>query len=692
MSISCPTCLTDNLDSAAHCTMCGSPLTELSYALPSGTTLQNNKYRIDKEIGVGGFGIVYKGINQKNSQTVAIKEIWPEKASRQRNTIVWSSSTTPQERHKQIQEVKNEAARLQLCCHRSIVKVYEFFEENQTAYIVMDFVEGKTLLKLLEEQGPLPETLIKRYFISVAEALKEVHDQQLIHRDIKPCNIIIDTQDVPVVIDFGAAREFITGMQKTHTQMVSDGYAPIEQYSLRAKRTPSMDLYALCASMYELLTGDLPASAIDRMVQDILIPPRQKNPQISYAMEQIILTGMKLRVEDRFQSAEDFIDAINGKSPLLKQARRLVNESKLLDAVQAYENCLNKDPDNKDAAVEVALVQIYIDDNQAEISAHRALQIKQDDGRVYGVLGLVKCHQKKWTEAVNLLQTASSLTVAEPWIFANLSWALGMLGKWQQAETVIDQALQINSKLTFALGVQSWIYAQQRKWKFSVRSAQMSIFISKQVNSTQDLHLQEWVYPCLLIALSKVVNSFHSPDLDRRIQDSVNQIPNNAFIWSFKGWKHAAQGFWNEAIVSLIESTSKKTKLRWAYQNLGVSYENINDVQKAIQVYEIAHQEYHNNSFYLFRLGTLLGKKGQWQKAYEILTVVVEQDPNHAEAYHNLGWVLLNLYKLSPQPLLLRQIFWAYSTAMRLYDQQKKYSLSQQLQTTFNFLNEVNGK
>ena len=145
-------------------------------------------------------------------------------------------------------------------------------------------------------------------------------------------------------------------------------------------------------------------------------------------------------------------------------------------------------------------------------------------------------------------------------------------------------------------------------------------------------------------------------------------------------------------LVSLIESTSKNTKLRWAYQNLGVSYENINDVQKAIQVYEIAHQEYHNDSFYLFRLGTLLGKKGQWQKAYEILTVVVEQDPNHAEAHHNLGWVLLNLYKLSPQPLLLRQIFWAYSTAMRLYDQQKKCSLSQQLQTTFNFLNEVNGK
>jgi tetratricopeptide (TPR) repeat protein len=267
-----------------------------------------------------------------------------------------------------------------------------------------------------------------------------------------------------------------------------------------------------------------------------------------------------------------------------------------------------------------------------------------------------------------------------------------MLGKWQQAETVIDQALQINSKLTFALGVQAWIYAQQRKWKFSVRSAQMSIFISKQVNSTQDLHLQEWVYPCLLIALSKVVNSLQSPDLDRRIHDAVNQIPNNAFIWSFKAWKHSAQGFWNEGIVSLIESTSKNTKLRWAYQNLGISYENINDFQKAIQVYETAHQEYHNDSFYLFRLGTLLGKKGQWQKAYEILTVVIEQDPNYAEAYHNLGWVLLNLYKLSPQPLLLRQVFLAYSTAINLYEQQKNHSLSQQLQTTFSFLNGVNGK
>ncbi len=357
----CPTCLTENFDTTANCATCGVPLSEPTYYLPAGTLLQQGRYRIDQKIGEGGFAITYKGFDLTHSRVVAIKENWPEKSSRQGKRIVWPSKITPQERQKQIQEVQNEANRIKKCIHPSIVTVYESFEENNTAYIILSFIEGNSLSKLLKEQGTLREAHINRYFIQVAEALKIVHLQKILHRDIKPDNILVNKQDIPVLIDFGAAREFIADKTQTHTQIVSEGYSPLEQYGSRAKRSASTDLYALCASMYELLTGELPASATERMATETLVPPRQLVPNISPITEQVILTGMKMRVEERFQTADELIDALKGNfvTPSLKRSRQLVQQGKLSEAVQAYNKCLADEPNNGEATVELALVQTY---------------------------------------------------------------------------------------------------------------------------------------------------------------------------------------------------------------------------------------------------------------------------------------------------------------------------------------------
>ena len=133
MSIYCPTCLTDNSDASVNCITCGTPLAEPTYYLPSGTLLQQGRYIIEQKIGEGGFAITYKGFDLINSRVVAIKENWPEKASRQGKNIVWPFKITPQERQKQIQDVQNEANHIKKCIHPSIVAVYESFEENNTA-------------------------------------------------------------------------------------------------------------------------------------------------------------------------------------------------------------------------------------------------------------------------------------------------------------------------------------------------------------------------------------------------------------------------------------------------------------------------------------------------------------------------------------------------------------------------------
>jgi eukaryotic-like serine/threonine-protein kinase len=686
MSISCPTCLTSNADTAANCISCGTPLTEASYYLPAGTLLQQGKYRIEEKIGEGGFAITYKGFDITHSRCIAIKENWPEKASRQGKSVIWSSSITPQERQKQLQELRYEAERIKKCNHSSIVEVYESFEENNTAYMIMAFVEGKTLAKILKEQGFLQEERVKRYFIQIAEALQIVHANQILHRDIKPDNILINDRDLPILIDFGAAREFITDKTQHHTQIVSEGYAPLEQYSSRARRSASTDLYALCASMYELLTGKLPASATERIAAETLISPRQLAPQISSTMEQVILTGMKVRVEERFQTADELIYALKGKfvSPSLKRSRQLVQQNKLIEAIQAYEKCLASEPNNGEAAVELALVQIHVNDSQAEIAARKAIQLKPNDGRGYGVIGLVNCRKSNWLEAVNQLQQAANLSPNEAWMQANLAWAFGKLGKWQQAETAVSKALQLDNNSAFALGLQAWIAVNQQQWKPAIRAARLAITKSKQTHTHQCQELQNWVYPCLTIALDRAVTSKQAHDVDRCIQEFVTQVPDSSFIWGFKGWKQASLGLWADAIPNFQQAKCQAQTPGWVLLNLGIAYEHLQNIQKAIEVYETCRQRFPNDPFTLFRLGTLLGQQSQWSQACSFLERAIQLKPEYAEAQHNLGWVLLNIKDRDGNVTNFREMRSAYRKAVELYSQQQKYDLAQAVKQAFH--------
>ncbi len=475
MTLQCPACLQDNLEGTTICSTCGyepldssssscSTTTSSTYHLSSGALLQQGQYQIEKLLGHGGFGITYKGKNRQNSSLVAIKELWPEKAARQGSTVAWPASIAPKEKQLQINKFKLEASNQQKCKHPNIAEVHEWFEENNTVYIIMEFIPGRSLLGILQEKGILSENKVKQYFIQIVEALKVVHGNNFLHRDIKPENILVNSQDRAILIDFGATREFIDGLSGDMSQIVTPGYAPYEQYSYHSKRFIATDFYALCASMYELLTGKLPIDAVERvntLVQggssDPLIPPRKLNPNINILIEKVILTGMKINVGERFQTADELIDALKGKfiSPHHKQAQKLVKQGKLQEAIQAYEQCLTSEPENGEAAVELALVQVHANDSQAEITAQKAIQMQPDDGRAYGVLGLVNCRKSKWSEAVKKLQQAAKLSPQEAWIEANLAWSLGKTNNWQQAEIAVAKALQIDSKCTFALGIQA---------------------------------------------------------------------------------------------------------------------------------------------------------------------------------------------------------------------------------------------
>jgi eukaryotic-like serine/threonine-protein kinase len=324
MSISCLACNRNNSADAQQCSFCGYcfSLTENNYPLDShhllaNTNLKEGVYKIDKLLGEGGFGITYQGKYVSNNALIAIKEMWPEKACRKGTLSIWPSSISPQHKLQQLNKFKLEASNQQKCNHPNIAQVYDWFDENNTCYIVMEFIQGQSLLSMLQSKGCFTEDEVVRYFFQVTSALKKIHSNNFLHRDIKPENILVDSLDRAVLIDFGAAREFMSNQSVQMTQVLTPGYAPYEQYSRSGKRGPSTDFYALFASMYELLTGQLPVDASERAASimskspDPLIPPRQLNPQISISMEQAILTGMQIRPDERFQSAEEVIAAIS---------------------------------------------------------------------------------------------------------------------------------------------------------------------------------------------------------------------------------------------------------------------------------------------------------------------------------------------------------------------------------------------
>lgn len=691
MSITCPACMTENSDNASFCTVCGFSLTPAgsssssSYHLPAGALLKQGRYKIEKTLGEGGFGITYKGTDSANSLGVAIKELWPEKAIRQGNTITWPNSITPQTKQQQLSKFQLEANYLSRCVHPNIAKVYDWFEENNTAYIIMEFISGRSLYQVWKEENPLLEERVKRYIIEIASALKIVHSNNLLHRDIKPDNIIIDNQDRAVLIDFGATREFIANQSTNMTQVLTAGYAPLEQYSAKGKRYPATDFYALCASMYELLTGELPPAATDRVSSETLTPPRQLRPDLSPLIEQVILTAMRMKVEERFQTADQLIDALKGNfiTPLHRKSLDLVKQGKLAEAVPAYEKCLTNEPNNGDAAVELSLVLIHLNDSQTEVAAQKAIQLKPNDGRGYGVLGLINCRKSNWSDAVRQLQQATNLSPHEAWIQANLAWALGKIGNWQQAEIAVDRAIQVDSESAFALGLKAWIAVNQKDWKPAIRHARQAIFKSKQANCQSDRDRLNWIYPCLTIALDRAVVTQQARDVERCLQEFIAQIPDSSFALGFTGWKQALQGLWTNALPNLEQATRQPQAPVWIFENLGIVLEHLQNIPGAIQAYEACHQKFPPAAFIQFRLGTLLGQQGQWLPARSYLEKATQLQPDYAEAHHNLAWVLFNIKDQEGQVENFRAMRSAYRKAAELYSQQQKYALAQAIKQAF---------
>ncbi|PSB25073.1 serine/threonine protein kinase [Stenomitos frigidus] len=268
-----------------------------------GQQLQGGKYTLEAELGRGGFGITFKATHHFLGQTVVIKTL--------NESLRYEPDYADYQR-----KFQDEARRLALCVHPNIVRISDFFVEAGQAYMVMDYIPGPNLEALVFPNKPLAEAIAIHYARQIGNALKVVHQNGLLHRDIKPQNIILrqGTQDV-VLIDFGIAREFTPGSTQTHTSLISAGYAPIEQYLSQEQRTPATDVYGLAATLYALLTARMPTASILRDRQP-LPDPRELCPELSAATNQAVIRGMAVEVQYRPASMDEWLALLPSPSAI----------------------------------------------------------------------------------------------------------------------------------------------------------------------------------------------------------------------------------------------------------------------------------------------------------------------------------------------------------------------------------------
>jgi F-box protein 11 len=315
--VNCPICLAQNHTGSIACTTCGSPLrapAEPAHCLPVGSKLRGQAFTVGRQLGQGGFGITYQGADTSLGRPVAIKELFLQGCVRQRTTVLPAGSITKADFYSARDRFLSEAQTLARFQHQGIVQVYTSFEENNTAYMVMEFLKGRSLARLLES-GPIALPRAVEYTLRIGEALQVVHDAGILHRDIKPDNVILTETGRIVLIDFGSARSFAGGHTRQMTAMVTPGYAPLEQYSQQARYGPYTDIYALGATLYHLLTGRLPIQPTDRVQGVELRELQELCPSATKSINDAVMWSLELQTGRRPQSVREFLGALRGSLP-----------------------------------------------------------------------------------------------------------------------------------------------------------------------------------------------------------------------------------------------------------------------------------------------------------------------------------------------------------------------------------------
>ena len=316
----CYNCFKEKPEGGGPCPCCGFDLEENAAkypaALRAGTVLKG-RYVIGRVLGQGGFGITYLAWDQSLEAKVAVKEYMPgEMAVRIGGLGVQPRSAARREDFAYGKERFQEEARIlaRFMGQPNIAGVTDYFDENGTSYFVMDYVEGISFKTYIANAGGKVSTEeALNVMIPVLRALTAVHGEGLIHRDVTPDNIYITKDGNVKLLDFGSARYSLGDKSKSLDVILKVGYAPKEQYIRRGRQGPYTDVYSCAACLYAAITGYLPPESLERLDHDTLVPPSEAGAEIPLYLERAILKGLAVQPEDRFQTAGEFLEALESQ-------------------------------------------------------------------------------------------------------------------------------------------------------------------------------------------------------------------------------------------------------------------------------------------------------------------------------------------------------------------------------------------
>ena len=311
-----------------HCGYIEGTKAEESIHMEPGSLL-HDRYIVGKVLGFGGFGVTYIGWDGTLEQKVAIKEYLPGEFSTRmpgRYSVTVFNGEKSEQFRDGLNKFVDEARRLAKFQNESgIVRVFDSFLENETAYIVMEYLDGETLAERLKRDKTIPEDEAVRMLWPVMSSLQTVHQEGIIHRDIAPDNIFLTKSGDVKLIDFGASRFATTSHSRSLTVIIKPGYSPEEQYRSRGDQGPHTDVYAIAATLYKMITGKTPPDALERRAKienqkkEILEVLHKLNKNISLNRENAILNAMNIRIEDRTPDIQTFMDELNADPPVKRR-------------------------------------------------------------------------------------------------------------------------------------------------------------------------------------------------------------------------------------------------------------------------------------------------------------------------------------------------------------------------------------
>jgi tetratricopeptide (TPR) repeat protein len=555
-------------------------------------TIKDNRFLIQKKLGIGGFGITYLAEDRQKQQRVVIKTL---NANRQ---------DAPDFR--QVQEkFVNEALKLSQFRHLHIVRVQELIQEGDLWGIVMEYIDGVELSDCVLERGKLEEAEALDYIDKIAQALDYVHQQGVLHRDVKPNNIMLRQIDrYPILIDFGLAREFIDGKSLSMTNSLTHGYAPPEQYDRHGKFAAYTDVYALAATLYHLLTGQIPIPANYRQYPNVnLTTPKDYDSGITDRVSHAIMQGMAIDFRQRPQNMTEFRE-------LLGLVTKSANKEPILDAEAYYER---------------GKVKYKSGDKQGALADfNKAIELDPNFAKFYGNRGSVKSELGDKQGALADYNKAIELDPNYTYAYNSRGVDKYELGDKQGALADYNKAIELNpnsANASYNRGVVKRDLGDKQGALADYNKA-----IELDPNFPHTYHSRGVVKRDLGDKQGALADYNKAIQLD----------PNYSYAYKDRGYAKSKLGDRQGALSDFNKAIQRDNNTD-AYHGRGIVKRDLGDRQGALADYNKAIEldpnftyAYNNRGIVKCDLGDQKGALADYNKAIEL-------DPNYSYAYNNRG-------------------------------------------------------